>query len=314
MSAGPYPAPPDATARRLEWQHLPPAVRKRIERRLGSPVASAASQRSGFTPGFASVLTCADGSLHFVKAASVKAQRPFAESYRIEADKLRHVPASVPAPRLVWCEADDEWVALETAYVAGSTVARPWSVDDLDACLDALEAVADALTPAPAAMRLDTFADDVTDWPTFWGRFPLPTARSYAGEAAALAADFVRHTAGETVVHTDVRADNLLVDASGRAWLCDWNWPCRGANWIDSLLALVGPRGDGLDVEATIASRRLLREVPAEAVDSVLALMTGYFLKSAADPVPRNSPYLRRHQQWQGEVSWDWLCERRGWS
>lgn len=314
MTAGPYPAPPHATARRLEWLHLPPALRARVERRLGSKVVAATSQGAGFTPGFASVLTCADGSRHFVKAASVKAQRPFAESYRLEAQHLAHVPRGVPAPHLVWCEADDDWVALETAYVPGDTVARPWSPADLEACLDALEAVADALTPAPSAMRLDSFSDDLADWPTFWGRFEVPSAATHADEAAALAADFARHVAGETVVHTDVRADNLLVGADGKAWLCDWNWLCTGAPWLDSLLALIGPRGDGLDVEEALASRRLLREVPAESIDAVLALVTGYFLKSAGDPVPRNSPYVRRHQRWQGEVCWEWLCERRGWS
>lgn len=73
-----------------------------VETRLGSPVVSAESQTAGFTPGFASVLTTADGSRHFVKAASLVAQRPFAEAYREEAAKLATLPAGVPAPRLLW--------------------------------------------------------------------------------------------------------------------------------------------------------------------------------------------------------------------
>ena len=96
--------------------------------------------------------------------------------------------------------------------------------------------------------------------------------------------------------------------------LCDWNWPVVGAAWLDSLLLLVGPRGDGLDVEA--GARRATRRSPgsaAEAVDIVLALVIGYFLKTADDPVPSTSPYIRDHQRWQGDVLWDWLCERRGW-
>ena len=36
----------------------------------------------------------------------------------------------------------------------------------------------------------------------------------------------------------------------------------------------------------------------------VLALVTGYFLKSADDPVPPTSPFLRDVQRWQGEVCW----------
>ena len=85
--------PHGRTARRVQWSHLPPTVRAHIEVRLGSPVEDAASQGGGFTPGFASVLTCEDGSRHFVKAASVKAQRMFADAYREEARKLVEVTA-----------------------------------------------------------------------------------------------------------------------------------------------------------------------------------------------------------------------------
>ena len=120
--------------------------------------------------------------------------------------------------------------------------------------------------------------------------------------------------AGDTVVHTDVRDDNVLIDRQGQAWFCDWNWPVAGAAWLDSLFMLIGPRGDGLDVEPVIAERRLLRGLPAESIDVMIALVTAYFLKSADDPVPPTSPFLRDHQRWQGEVCWEWLCERRGWT
>ncbi len=120
-------------------------------------------------------------------------------------------------------------------------------------------------------------------------------------------------TAGTTLVHTDVRDDNLLLTPDGRVLLCDWNWPVVGAPWLDSLLLLIGPRGDGLDVEAVLATHPTFADVPAEAVDIVLALLAGYFLQHADDPVPSSSPYIRDHQLWQGEVCWEWLCERRGW-
>ncbi len=119
----PYPAPTGRTARRLEWAHLPPAVRALIEERIGTPVAEARSQTSGFTPGFASVLVGADGSHHFVKAASVKAQRMFAESYREEARKLAALPASTLAPRLLWTHDDADWVVLGHRARGGPTAA-----------------------------------------------------------------------------------------------------------------------------------------------------------------------------------------------
>jgi hypothetical protein len=310
---GPYPAPVGKTSRRLEWAFLPPNLRGFIERKCGSPVVEAISQTSGFTPGFASVLVCQDGSRHFVKAASVKAQRMFADSYREEARKLAALPAAVPSPRLKW-HLDDDWVALGIEYVDGRAPRRPWRPADLETVLDALEVIADELTPPPAGLDLDTIADDFVDMVSMWDH--LKSVRPdlpHRDEAAALAAGFADVVGGSTLIHTDVRDDNLLIDRAGKVWLCDWNWPVVGAAWFDTLCALIGPRGDGVDVEEALASRRLTRDVPPEAVDRALALLVGYFLKSADDPVPATSPYLREHQRWQGEVCWHWLCERRGW-
>lgn len=311
-TAIPSPIPHGRTARRLEWPHLPRPVRARIEEHCGSAVTSAVSQGGGFTPGFASVLTCADGSRHFVKAASSAAQRMFAASYREEARKLRALPEGLPAPRLLWSE-DGDWVVLGLEYVEARAPRRPWRSADLDACLDALETVATVLTPVPAGLQLDSFADDLGAWPAFWDHVRATRDLPHADEAAALAAGFAEVVRGETLVHTDVRDDNVLLTPDGRALFCDWNWPCAGADWLDSLIMLIGPRGDGLDVTAVLAERPLLRDVPADHVDRVLAVICGYFLKSADDPVPPTSPHLRDAQRWQGDVVWQWLSERRGW-
>lgn len=306
--------PHGRTAQRLEWAHLPPHVRDLVEQGCGSPVVDATSRSTGFTPGFASVLTCADGSRHFVKAASVKAQRMFAEAYRVEARKLAALPEGAPAPRLQWMH-DDDWVVLAIEYVEARHPHRPWQQADLDSSLDMLEAAAEALTPAPDDLRLDEFAAELAEWPAYWDqvRAALPDL-AHADEAAALAAGFAEVTRGSTVVHTDVRDDNILLAADGRVLLCDWNWPTSGAAWLDTLLLLIGPRGDGLDVERVLATRALTRDVPAEHIDRVLALVAGYFLHSASQPVPATSPHLRDAQRWQADVVWGWLCERRGWS
>lgn len=308
-SALPLTIPPGRTARRLDWVHLPPLVRRAVEKRLGSPVVAAESQDAGFTPGLASVLTAADGSRLFLKAASTRAQPAFAQAYKVEARKLRALPPGTPAPRLQWVDEVDDWVVLGIEHVEARAPHRPWTPEDLAAASAALVETAARLTPAPG-LGLDTFADEFAGFPAYWDSLGHI---SHAEEAAALAARYREVTAGDTLVHTDVRDDNLLVRPDGSVLVCDWNWPVVGAAWIDSLLLLIGPRGDGLDVDAHIAAHPLLADVPAEAIDIVLALVTGYFLKSAAEPVPSSSPWLREGQLWQGEVCWQWLADRRGW-
>ncbi|WP_203338072.1 phosphotransferase family protein [Nocardioides limicola] len=310
------PFPHGNTARRLEWQFLPPRIRDLIAARCGSSVQSAESRNAGFTPGFASVLTCADGTRHFVKAASVKAQRQTAEAYAEEVRKLELLPAETPAPRLDWSHRDEDWVVLGFEYVEARAPHRPWVGEEVAAASQMLVAAAEVLTPAEG-LGLSTFAEDFAQaaplWPRIGAGHPeLPPWQ--VAEAAALTARHVEVTAGDTVVHTDVRDDNLLVRPDGSVLLCDWNWPCRGAAWLDSLLLLIGPRGDGFDVEAHLREHPLLGEVPAEDIDTVLALLAAYFFTAADQPGPPNSPHLRRIQAWQRDVVWGWLGERRGWS
>lgn len=314
----PSPVPHGQTARRLDWDLLPPMVRRLVAERCGSPVVRAESQDAGFTPGFASVLTCADGSRHFVKAASRVAQRVFADSYLEEARKVALLPPGTPAASLRWRHVDDAWVVLGFAFVESRQPARPWRPAELNALLDALETTADLLTPAPPGLARTTFAEDHGAMAAYWDELPqrdvgVPGLVEHAAEAGALASRLPEVTEGDTVVHTDVRDDNVLLRPDGSALLCDWNWPCRGAAWIDTVAALLGPRGDGLDVESVLASRRLTCDVPPEHVDVVLALLAGYFLRQGGEFVPRTSPHLRAAQRWQGEVAWDWLGERRGW-
>ncbi|HET6626183.1 MAG TPA: hypothetical protein VFG63_07320 [Nocardioidaceae bacterium] len=309
------PVPHGNTARRLDWLLLPPMVRRFIETRLGSPVAQADSAGSGFTPGFASVLTGQDGSRMFVKAASKKAQRPFADSYREEIRKLSLLPAGLPIPRLLWSHEDDLWVILGLEHVDGPNPTRPWDRGQLDACLDTLEVLADALTPAPAALGLDTFAADFADEPRGWDHVRRTAPDwPHLEDAAALAARFTEATAGDTLVHTDARDDNFLITPDGGALLCDWNWPVRGAAWLDTVLMLISPHGEGIDADAILGERRLTKDVDPEQVDILLALIAGYFLKHRDDPTPNSSPYLRIHQAWYAQATWAWLAARRGWS
>ncbi len=306
------PVPHGRTARRLDWLLLPPMTRRLVEDLFGTKVVEAVSVDAGYTPGLASVLTGADGRRIFLKAASKKAQRPFADAYREEIQKLRSLPSGLPVPNLLWSHEDDLWVLLALEYVDGHNPVRPWQRDELDACLDTLELVAQTLTPPP--MRLAPFAEEFADFLDGWEHVRATSPDwPHLDEAVALASRYATASVGNTLVHTDARDDNLLLTA-GRAYLCDWNWPVQGAAWIDTVCLLMSAFGDGVDADAVLAERRLTRTVDPEDIDSLLALFCGYFLARRDEPAPHSSPYLRVHQDWSAEVTWAWLAQRRGWT
>jgi hypothetical protein len=299
------------TARRLDWLLLPPPVRRLVEDRFGTPVVDWETDEAGFTPGLASVLTGADGRRMLLKAASKKAQRPFADAYAAEIRHLRRLPEGLAVPRLLWTHEDELWVLLGLEHVAGPRPARPWDPADLDRCLDALEVLAERLTPPP--MPLTTFAEDFADLPAGWDHVRRTAPQwPHLDEAAALAGRFATVTAGDTLVHTDVRDDSFVLSAAG-AVLGDWSFPVAGAAWVDTVCLLVTAFGDGLDADALLASRALTRDVDPEDVDVLLALLCGYFLEHRDLPSPYSSPFLRRHQSWCADVAWAWLSQRRGW-
>jgi aminoglycoside phosphotransferase (APT) family kinase protein len=313
--------PHGRTARRLEWGHLPPSVRRLVEQRLGAPVVSAESQGGGFTPGFASRLTAENGARLFVKAASKKAQPQFAASYAEEARKVALLPPGTPATRLVWTHDDELWILLAFESVEGRQPHRPWRERELAACLDTLAAVAEALSPVPEAMGLRPVTDDLPTLLTGWDAVRTSDPEwPHLDDAAALAASYPGFPGNDAFVHTDARDDNFLITpadpaATGgpRALLCDWNWPALGPRWMDAVYLLVSAYGDGLDADALVASHRLTRDADPAHVDASLAMLAGFMLEARERPVPATSPYIRVHSNWWAEAAWAWLASRRGW-
>ena len=112
--------PHGRTARRLGGAHLPPRgpPARRATARLPRRHGGVAGLR--LHPGFASRLTGEDGSRIFVKAASKKAQAPFAEAYVEEVRKLSLLPDGLAVPRLRWTHEDDLWVVLGFECVEGA--------------------------------------------------------------------------------------------------------------------------------------------------------------------------------------------------
>jgi hypothetical protein len=127
-------------------------------------------------------------------------------------------------------------------------------------------------------------------------------------------AGWPRAAEGETLLHSDLRADNLLLTPT-RVVAVDWPWACVGAAWVDLLLLLpsVTMQG-GPDPEVIFATHPAAAGADPRAVASALAAWAGFLVGGARLPAPPGLPTLRAFQLGQGVVALDWLRRRTGWS
>jgi phosphotransferase family enzyme len=314
--------PYGATAVRPNWPDLPEGLREAIGARLGAPVVAAHSAGGGFTRAFAAVLTTSAGRRAFVKAAP--RHDPTSDWYAREASITSMLPSPVTAARPAWTLVESGYFVLCLDAVDGHLPSLPWSPAQLDAALATWSTAAAALATPPAgllALGLPSLPDIVRAEMSWWseiaaGREPMPaTARrtvapAHLAELADLERALPALVAGLGMTHGDLRIDNVLIERTGRAWLCDWTWPALGAPWFDTVTLLVSAYAGGLDADAYLKPWH----APAAGVDGALAALAGYWLVRADGGPSSASPHSRQHQRFSGEQALTWLADRRGWS
>ena len=312
--------PYGATAVRPNWSDLPLTVRAAVGVRLGAAVSAATSAGGGFTRAFAAVVTTSDGERAFVKAAPLP--DPTADWYAREAAVTAALPPEVQAARPRWTLVVDGWFVLCLDAVDGRVPALPWAQDELAAALKAWAVSAEALAEPSDELRavgLPSLPAILLGEMSWWseiasGAEPLPPAPAWVparlGELAALERALPGLAGGGGMMHGDLRVDNVLIDPSGVAWLCDWTWPCLGAPWFDAVTLLVSAYASGLDANALLEPW----QAPAEGVDGALAALGGYWLVRAAGGPSSASPHSRQHQRFSGTQALAWLASRRGWA
>ncbi|MEU8004700.1 aminoglycoside phosphotransferase family protein [Catellatospora sp. NPDC049111] len=306
-----------ASGVRIGWADVPEHVRAQVEAILGDRVVAAVTQQGGFSPGTADRVRTAGGRRAFVKAVSTAQNERSVELHRREALITAALPPNVPAPRLLGCVDDGDWVALVLQDVEGRHPVTPWAAAELDAVLATLGALAVGLTPCPMP-DLPTVAASLGEDLSGWERLAAdppddldPWAAARLPELVELGAAGVAALDGDTVAHTDIRADNLLIGPDGTVTVVDWPWACVGPAWLDSMMIMVNVNlFGGHDVDALVAAYTApLGARPAE-VTGVLAGMTGYFLDACRRPAPPGLPTVRAFQRAQGDASLRWLRAR----
>jgi len=319
---------PRAQGQRAAWTDLPGRVVVAIEEALGSPVVNTHSIGSGFSPGVAARIETASGEHAFVKAASANPNPTAPRFHRREILVNRALSAdpALPIPRMRWTldegDGHDRWVVLIFDALDGREPHQPWDPDELARVIDALDRLAVCLTPSPVP------AADVghaRDWSivrtNFWRLRDNPddrerldpwTQRHLPGlialsDAAPEAVD------GETLLHADLRADNMVMTEDGVS-IVDWPHARIGAAWLDPLFMApsVAMHGGG-DPDSFLLRCASAKDVDPRRIDAALASAAGFFTSAALEPPAPGLPGLRSFQAAQGVVARRWLANRMGW-
>ncbi len=291
--------PVTASGVRATWESLPAAVRAGVEDLLGSPVVAAVNQSGGFSPGLAARVRCADGGRAFVKAVGTPLNPESPGIHRREADVTAALPATAPVPRLRGSYDDGDWVALVFDEVDGRMPHEPWRPDELRLVVDGVTELSRSLTPCPVPsprLARDELREPLLCYRSLAADPPAdldPWERRHLDRLADLAASALDVVDGDTLVHYDLRADNVLLDGS-RVWFVDWPWTFRGAAWIDSATLLLNAAFHGHDPEPYLDRHPLLTGVDPGHVTAALAGFAGFFGAYGRRPAPPGLPHAER--------------------
>ncbi|WP_330253413.1 phosphotransferase [Nocardia sp. NBC_00565] len=305
------------TAHRILWNELPEQVRAEIEYRLGARVRSAASQTGGFSHGMAARLLLDDGRRAFAKA--INGDDDLSGMYRTEARSAARLPRTVPTPSVQFTVDIAGWFIVVFDDVDGRhpRLDRP---TELGAVLAAVERLATALTPSPLP-DVPTIADDygprLNCWRRFAGHGPPSDLDSWTlsnlDRLAELESTWSEPAAGDTLLNTDLRPDNMLLRADGAVAVIDWAWPCRGAAWIDLVSLAPSIAASGVDPDPILAAHPSTGDADPAAIDAFICALVGYWENNSRLPAPPRSPKLRRYQAHSAQVSLAWLKRRLVW-
>jgi len=235
------------------------------------------------------------------------------------------LPQAAPVPRLLWSydEGDDGWVALAFEDLEGKQPSVPWQAGEFKRVLDAMTALAAALTPSPLPAgsvepAAEAFARRLSGWNLLRSEPPSRLdglddwSARHLDALAALEAEAPAAVEGDTLLHFDLRADNMLI-AGERVWFVDWPLACVGAAWVDVIFFApsVAMQG-GPAPEEIMARSPVCRAADPRRITAAVASVAGFFTHRALQPPPAGLPTLRAFQAAQGEVARRWLAQRMG--
>jgi len=284
-------------------------VKERLERLLGSRVdAIEFVQGRGYTHAGRHRVVLDDGRSVFVKSA---VDGLSAGWLRLEQVVYSNVDAPF-LPRWVAYDDVDGLPLLVLEDLSDAHWPPPWREGDVAAVRAALEAVAETRAPA----GLTPMGDWRAEWLSAWERVaddPAPFLSSGLASRAWLAralpelesaAARAPVEAGTSLLHLDVRSDNLALTGRG-ALLVDWNWASEGNPLLDRVCW-----APSLCIENAMRPEEV---VDGDGVGEMAALVSGVWAQAAGlPPPPTAAPRVRALQLAQLRIALPWACRLLG--
>ncbi|WP_329138142.1 phosphotransferase [Streptomyces sp. NBC_01476] len=305
------------SASRLAWRDLPAVVRGAIARRLGAPVSRVVSQEAGFTGGLASRLVLADGRRAFAKG--VPQVHPLAAMYEQEAAVATVLPTEVPAPRLLsWFRAGG-WIVLLFDDVAGRHPGLQPGSADLLAVLATVGSMSRALTPCPVAgaRPVAEALERVSQcWRQLAASPPIdldPWCVRHLPSLVEWETRWLLAAGGDTLLHADLRPDNMVVAGGGTVVVVDWACGYRGAAWFDMVWLVPYLIMDGhspASAEEALSGLGVWGMVAEQTVTSLAVSVAGHWEVARRR---RSRPELRAYQRREAAAALAWAAYRTGW-
>ncbi|WP_167837811.1 aminoglycoside phosphotransferase family protein [Nocardia altamirensis] len=259
-----------------------------------------------------------DGVRVFAKAISD--DDGLAPMYHAEADTAARLPRRVPAPSVLCTIETAGWFITVFEDIEGHHP-RLDQPNDLVAVLAMVEQLADVLTPSPlvgGATIAEDYGPKLMCWRQFAEHTPPADLDDWSlrnlDRLAALESTWPEAAAGETLLHTDLRPDNMLLRPDGTVVAVDWAWPCRGAAWVDLVSLAPSIAASGLDPDPILAAHPVTRGTDPAAIDAFVCALVGYWEHNSRRSAPPRSPKLRGYQAHSALVSREWLSRRLTWS
>jgi hypothetical protein len=315
-------ATPFAAGVHLPWAEVPDVVREWAAIVGGGLPSRVQDLAGGFSPGAIARLEFDARPDVFVKAVGTELNPDSPGMHRREGVVSALLPSSPLLPRLIGTFDDGQWVALAFAVVEGRLPQHPWKDVELDLALRSLEDMHALLTPGPSS-EIDSAG--VHLGPVFGGWRQLagdedtpaelhPWSRRHLNQLADLESGWPAACDGETLLHGDIRSDNMLVTDGGVVFV-DWPHAAVGSPVLDLVewaptVALEG----GPEPEDLLRRHGPSRRAEPEAVTALVAAVAGYLIEHSLRPSPPGLPTLRAFQAAQGAVARAWLERRTGWS